>query len=444
MIHVFKQDGIGIALDVNSGAVHVLDPVAMDILACCQTEQELEDAIRRQEGHHSADALEGAREEILTLIREGTLFSASPDLSRFEGQDGDPLDLKALCLHMAHDCNLRCDYCFADKGAYRGKLALMSSGTACRAVDLLLDHSTRKHVEIDFFGGEPLLNFPAVKETVEYALRRQGDRVVHFTLTTNATILNEEILGFLNRHMDNLVFSLDGRKEVHDRMRKFADGGGTYDIVLKNIRRILDARSRGTYFIRGTFTPENLDFSRDAAHIRSLGFREISLEPVKGIGYAFTPKQQDAVLKEYEEYAAGYALEADYRFYHFHLDLYRGPCVLKRIRGCGAGFEYAAVTPDGNLFACHQLAGLEEFCLGNVRDGFRNMPLTDRMRKVSVMSKETCRECWAKFFCSGGCHASAFYRNRNIMIPDDQDCVFQKKRIECALVIEARRRIGHA
>ncbi|MFO7635793.1 MAG: thioether cross-link-forming SCIFF peptide maturase [Clostridia bacterium] len=439
MIHVFQQDDIRVVLDVNSGAVHILDDVTFELLKNAKDKDDILEGRILLRDRYSEIQLDEAVAELDALMEEGSLFSPFPDLKTDRTAEKQGLDMKALCLHVAHDCNLRCSYCFADKGKYGDAREKMPLDVAQKAIDFLLENSSRKHVEVDFFGGEPLMNFEVVKKTVEYALERQKDRQVHFTLTTNATILDDEILAFINRHMDNVVLSLDGRKETHDRMRRYQNGRGSYDRVLGNIRRILADRKKGSYFIRGTFTRENLDFSEDIRHLADLGFREISIEPVTGGAFAFNREELAVILKEYEEFAMEYARQEEYRFYHFNLDLYHGPCVYKRISSCGAGFEYAAVVPDGSLYACHQFAGMEAFRLGDVFNGIHNTALMEEMRSANVLNKEECKECWARFLCSGGCHALAYFKNGDIKKPDQDHCTLQKKRMECAMIIAARR-----
>jgi uncharacterized protein len=354
----------------------------------------------------------------------------------------DTVQFKALCLHMAHTCNLKCSYCFAGDGEYSGGTKLMPFHVAKKAIDLLLTKSgSKKNVEIDFFGGEPMLNFDVIKKTVEYAHEQQKkyNKEVHFTITTNGTILDEDSLEFINDNMDNVVISIDGRKNIHNRFRLYADGSGSYDIAIENAKKIIAGRKGKSYFIRGTFTRNNLDFSNDVRHLASFGFKSISIEPVTGGEYNLTDQELDTVLAEYDEFSKEYAEQSEYTFYHFNISLYKSPCIYKRLMACGAGFEYGAVTPDGEIFACHRLTGEEEFKMGTVEDCEFNTDLAHRMRGNNVESVDECKNCWAKYFCSGGCPATAYFTNGSIDLPDRQACIMQKKRIECAMAIEVQR-----
>ncbi len=340
------------------------------------------------------------------------------------------------------DCNLKCSYCFAGDGEYSGGTKLMPLEVAKKAVNLLLLKSgNKKNVEIDFFGGEPMLNFEVVKETVAYAQAEQDkyNKEVHFTITTNGTILDEESLKFINKYMDNVVISIDGRKKVHDKFRLYADGRGSYDLAIDNAKKIVAGREGKSYFVRGTFTRENLDFSNDVKHLASFGFKDISIEPVTGGEFDLNDEELDVVLSEYENFSKEYAKQDNYTFYHFNISLYKGPCIYKRLNGCGAGFEYGAVTPDGDIFACHRLVGEEEFKMGTVDDTEFDIELADRFRDNNVENIEECKICWAKYFCSGGCPATAYFTNGSISEPDKRACIMQKKRIECALAIEVQR-----
>lgn len=437
MIHLFKQNGYNICLDVNSGAIHMPDDATYEVLQKCPTPEEYE--THRSMNRDCEPGLRGIFDEIDKLIEEDTLYSEIqiPPL-----RETDDVELKALCLHMAHTCNLRCSYCFADDGEYCGGTKLMPFEVAKKAVDLLLRKSgSKRNVEIDFFGGEPMLNFEVVKKTVEYAKEIQGayNKEVHFTITTNATIMDDEALGFINRHMDNVVLSIDGRKEVHDRYRVYPDGSGSYDIALPNIKKVVAGRNGKSYFVRGTYTGANLDFSNDVKHLASFGFKDISIEPAIGGEFGVDAEQAEQAVEEYERFAAEYAMQHDYTYYHFKLDLYHSPCIYKRIAACGAGFEYGAVTPDGDIYACHRLAGEEKFKMGSVFEEGFNMDLAREMKQNNVTTMDKCKNCWAKFFCSGGCPATAYFSNGTIREPDGTSCILQKKRIECALAIEVQR-----
>ena len=439
MIHVYRQNGFNICLDVNSGAIHAPDDLAFDIISKCSSIDEYRE---HRKVHYKGAAADtrAAYEEIDSLIDDGLLYS---ELYLPESNNEiKEVELKALCLHMAHTCNLRCSYCFAGDGEYSGGTKLMPFDVAKKSIDLLLSRSgKKKNVEIDFFGGEPMLNFDVVKKSVEYARREQAGygKEVHFTITTNGTILDEESLAFLNDNMDNIVLSIDGRKEVNDRLRVYPDGKGSYDKILPNIKKIVKGRNGKSYFVRGTYTGNNLDFHKDIEHLASLGFTDISIEPVTGGAYELTDDQVAKAEKEYEFFSKRYALQSKYTFYHFNIDLYNSPCIFKRLNACGAGFEYAAVTPDGELFACHRLAGIPGFRMGDVEKGEMDISLANRMKDNNVLSMEKCLGCWARFFCSGGCPATAYFSNGRIDEPDENACRLQRKRIECAMAVEVQK-----
>ena len=439
MIHLFKQNGFNICLDVNSGAIHVPDDKAFDILEKCSSREDYEKLKLVDRYKEDNELYAEAYGEIDELIEQEALFSTLDIPGKPKDSD---VQFKALCLHMAHACNLRCEYCFAGDGEYSGGTKLMPFRVAKKAVDLLLSKSgTKKNVEIDFFGGEPMLNFDVVKQTVAYAFKEQYkyDKQVHFTITTNGTILDEEQLEFINENMDNVVISVDGRKHVHDRFRLYPNGNGSYDLAIENAKKIVAGRNGKSYFVRGTFTRENLDFSNDVKHLASFGFRDISIEPVTGGEFDLNDSELEVVLEEYERFSKDYAKQDDYTFYHFNISLYKSPCIYKRITACGAGFEYGAVTPDGDIFACHRLVGEEQFRMGTVDDTDFDRILADKMRNNNVENMEKCRTCWAKYFCSGGCPASAYFANDSISEPDNRACRMQKKRIECAMAIEVER-----
>lgn len=439
MIHLFKQNGYNICLDVNSGAIHVLDDQAFEILSNCKDREDFRSI--RCEKYDKADSnTKLVYDEIDALIDEGSLFSEIDLPDRSDSLIN--VELKALCLHMAHTCNLKCSYCFAGDGEYSGGTKLMPLEVAEKAVDLLLSRSgKKKNVEIDFFGGEPMLNFDVVKKTVEYSRKEQKkyNKEIHFTITTNGTILDDDSLQFINENMDNVVLSIDGRKEVHDRLRIYADGSGSYDKVLPNIKKIADGRNGKSYFVRGTYTAGNLDFHNDIEHLAGLGFTDISIEPVTGGDYELTDEQVQTAEKEYEFFSKRYAAQKDYTFYHFNLELYNSPCIFKRLNACGAGFEYGAITPDGEIFACHRLAGIPEFKMGDVNEGIFDLNLAARMKANNVTVIEECTQCWAKYFCSGGCPATAYFTNGRIDKPDSNACRLQRKRIECAMAVEVER-----
>ncbi|MCL1805838.1 MAG: thioether cross-link-forming SCIFF peptide maturase, partial [Clostridiales bacterium] len=391
-----------------------------------------------------ADILEicGGLEE---LAGEGLLMSDAPELEGYKPQ-ADRV-IKALCLHVAHDCNLRCRYCFAGAGAFGGDRSLMPLDTGKKALDFLFDASgSREHVEVDYFGGEPLLNFPVVKELILYGeeeSRRRG-KVLKQTLTTNGVLLQGDVLDFLDRHEVALVLSLDGRREVNDRMRPAVGGSGSYDVILPHFREAVDKREGGNYYLRGTYTRYNQDFFQDVRHMVEAGYDMVSVEPVVAgpdEDYAFRREDLPELYRQYEELARYYLDRAragkPFTFFHFNLDLDRGPCLPKRLSGCGAGFEYLAVTPEGALYPCHQFAGNADFAMGDVFGGITKPVVGDRFRESHVLTKEKCRGCWARFYCSGGCHANAWNFNRDLREPYALGCELEKKRLECAIWIKA-------
>ena len=446
MIHTYSLNGYNIAVDENSGAVHVLDDLTYEML---QNEEELptiDGAIRKLGNKYSKEDIVEGYEEILSLKEQGGLFSSIKDIEKIVASKDVNTNLKALCLHVSHDCNLRCEYCFASEGDYNSGRELMSEEVAIKAVDYLAANSGgRQKIEIDFFGGEPLMNFEVVEAVVKYGRRieKESGKRFHFTITTNGTLLNDHRIDFINENMDNVVISIDGRKESHDPVRHDCNGKGSYDRIIPLAQKLVAGRNGKSYFVRGTFTAKNKDFSNDVMHLADLGFKEISVEPVVGNGSDLYFKESDIpeLLKEYENLAIKYIekLSSDnkFRFYHFYINLDDGPCLFKRITACGAGYEYMAVSPDGKLYPCHQFVGQEEFAVGDIYNGISNNKLCMELKNNTIFEKETCRECWAKLFCSGGCHANSFFTNGTIKQPNEVSCMLQKKRIECALMINA-------
>jgi len=446
VVHVYSMNGLNIAVDGNSGCVHVLDDMTYDLLARFDSPFTFEQAAGSFQGKYSEGSIREAWDEINSLIEKGFLFSPVIDETSVLNDMNTDNGIKALCLHVAHDCNLMCEYCFASRGSYKVAKNLMPEEVAFKAVDFLIRNSgKRKNVEIDFFGGEPLLNFSVVKKTVEYGRRIEASagKKLNFTITTNGTLLDDDKIRYINENMDNVVISIDGRKEVHDAIRYDAVGRGTYDRILGNALKLVCERGSKSYFIRGTFTSQNLDFSKDVLHLADLGFDEISVEPVVGKGEDFHLRREHIpeILAEYEQLASVYIKrikeKKPFRFYHFNVDIYKGPCLYKRVTACGAGTEYFAVTPEGDLYPCHQFVGQREFITGNLDMGIKNNALSERFGKANIFTKEKCRECWAKLYCSGGCHANSFYSSGDVMKPEELFCEMQKKRIECAIVIEA-------
>lgn len=448
MIHQFSIQGTHMVLDVNSGAVHVLDEKASRILACYNADgQPQADRLEALEREYGPATVQEARSELDALIDEGLLFSKDPYEVLFSPKVGSTV-VKALCLHIAHDCNLKCRYCFAGEGNYHGEKSQMSLEVARKAIDFVIENSgSRKNLEIDFFGGEPLLNLDTVKGTVEYAREREKDCGKHFrfTITTNGVLLNDESMEYLNQTMDNIVLSLDGRKDVHDSMRPRKDGRGSYEAVVPRFRQMALKRGTRDYYVRGTFTADNLDFSRDVLHMAELGFDQLSVEPVvlpDGTGLEIRREHLPQLFAEYEALAAELLkMKQEGRginFFHFMIDLEGGPCVAKRLRGCGSGSEYLAVTPQGDLYPCHQFAGLTEFKLGDVFTGINRNDITDTFKGINVYTKKACRECWARFYCSGGCAANAWNFHRDLAAVYEIGCELQKKRVECALWLKAK------
>lgn len=444
-IHKFFLNGLYIVLDINSGAVHVVDKMVFDIMDIFDgsNDQAVVDAL--SDGY-SGEELSEALSELHQLMEQGLLFTPAIDVPpTFSAK---PL-VKSLCLHIAHDCNLRCGYCFAGTGDFGHDRSLMPKEIGERAVEFIIEHSgPRRQSEIDFFGGEPLLNMDTVKHVVAYARRREQEtgKVFKLTLTTNATLLDDETIAYLNENNISLVLSLDGRREVHDQMRPCATGEGSYDDALKQIRKTVDSRNGQNYYLRGTFTAQNLDFSEDVLSMADGGFTQLSVEPVVGkdAAYALQPEHLPVLFEQYEKLAEIY-LERKlagngFDFFHFNLDIHNGPCVAKRLSGCGAGHEYFAVTPGGDLYPCHQFVGRDNYLLGNVFEGIdrEKQALIESFRQAHVLNKPACRECWARFYCSGGCHANSELFHGTIDQPYELGCELQKKRLECALMIQAK------
>lgn len=450
MIHKYKQMGMNIVIDVNSGAVHVVDDIIYDLLDYAGEAQSdtLPEAARTALAEkYGAEELEEAYEEIRELKAGGQLFSAD-EYEKIAKNWNKRSVVKALCLHIAHDCNLRCKYCFADTGTFNGQeRCLMSAEVGRRAIDFVIKNSGNRHnIEIDYFGGEPLMNFEVVKEITEYA-KEQGrlhDKNFRFTITTNGVLLNEQIKKYINENMSNVVLSIDGTKETNDRMRFRVDGSGTYDNIVPKFIDLAESRNQDKYYVRGTFTAYNTDFAKDVLHLADLGFKQTSVEPVVAPyseDYALTDKHIPEVFAEYEKLAEEYVKRKKegrgFNFFHFMIDLEQGPCVIKRLSGCGAGHEYLAVTPEGDIYPCHQFVGNKDFYMGNVKDGVYDEKIKEYFEKSNVYTKPKCEKCFAKFYCSGGCCANAYNFNKDINSPYELACEFEKKRVECAIAIEA-------
>jgi len=446
VVHQYKNNGYNIVLDVNSGAVHVVDDTAYDVIALWETNTETE-IIDRLKQDYGKEQVAEAIEEVASLIKEGVLFTKDDYEDYILDVTKRKTVVKALCLHIAHDCNLKCRYCFAEEGEYHGKRALMSYETGKAALDFLIANSGgRRNLEVDFFGGEPTLNFQVVKDLVAYGREQEKlyDKNFRFTLTTNGVLLNDEIMEFANREMANVVLSIDGRQKVNDKMRPFPNGSGSYSLIVPKFQKFAESRNQENYYVRGTFTHENLDFSKDVIHLADLGFKQISVEPVvapESDDYAIQKEDLPQLFEEYDSLAKELVKRKKqgnaFQFFHFMIDLEGGPCVAKRLSGCGSGTEYLAVTPWGDFYPCHQFVGNEKFLMGNVKDGITNTALRDEFKSCNVYSKEKCRTCFAKFYCSGGCAANSYHFHGDIHNTYEVGCELQKKRVECAIMIKA-------
>lgn len=448
LIHKFIQNDINIMLDINSGIVHVLSPEAWDLLESWEKSQGDPDfAVKSLSHKYNGNELKEIMEEFMVMAAEGSLFSKDEALDYYQAADTGIV--KALCIHAAHDCNMGCMYCFAGTGGFGGPRGLLSPETGKKAVDFLFSASkTRKHIEIDYFGGEPLLNFPVVKELIIYgkAKAKETGKYLKQTLTTNTILLDEEIGSFLNQEKVSLIFSIDGRPEVHNRMRPFIGGQESYQRVSSAIKRYLALPGCHDYYVRGTFTHFNLDFSEDVRHLVEAGFSQVSLEPVVASPeneYALKEEDLPILFAQYDKLAQEW-LDAQekgtpFNYFHYNISLEKGPCLPRRLSGCGAGHEYLAVTPEGDLYPCHQFVGKPEFLLGNVETGLSRQDIRDRFIKAHVLNKGECRSCWARFFCGGGCHANAYNFNGDINYPYAMGCKLQKKRLECAIYVNVRK-----
>ena len=455
MLHRFKNNGYSIVLDVASGSVHVVDDLVYDILGMYDEStgeadrDKVTEAIKEKYGgQYSDEDIDDAFSDIEELKASGQLFTEDSYKDVVIDFKKRKTVVKALCLHMAHDCNLACKYCFAEEGTYHGQpRELMSEEVGKRALDFLIENSgSRVNLEVDFFGGEPLMNFEVVKKLVAYGREREKEtgKNFRFTLTTNGMLLNDEVIDFCNEEISNVVLSLDGRKEVNDLMRPTPNGKGSFDVIVPKFKRFVEKRGDKSYYLRGTFTRNNLDFYEDFKCMADMGFKEISIEPVVAPAdspYAIREEDIPKICEEYDKLAkdlierkkAGKPVT----FFHFKLDLTGGPCVYKRLSGCGSGTEYLAVTPSGDLYPCHQFVGLDGFKLGTVFNGVDNTEVVDEFKCCNVYAKDKCRECFARFYCSGGCAANSYQFHGHILDAYDIGCELQRKRIECAIMIKA-------
>ncbi|MBQ8332086.1 MAG: thioether cross-link-forming SCIFF peptide maturase [Clostridia bacterium] len=453
MIHCYKLGGLNLVLDIYSGSVHVVDEVAYDIIRMYEDKSREEIVSAILEAYPNREDV--TEEEILSccddleeLRRSGKLFT--PDT--FAAKAGDLKKktsgvVKALCLHVAHTCNLNCSYCFASQGKYHGDRAIMSLEVGKRALDFLIENSHgRTNLEVDFFGGEPLMNFDMLKELVAYAREREKacGKNFRFTLTTNGVLIDDDVIEFANREMSNVVLSLDGRKEVHDRFRVDYTGKGSWERIVPKFQKLVEARGGKNYYMRGTFTHANPDFLKDIEEMLSLGFNELSMEPVvcaPDDPSALTEEDLPVVLEQYEQLAElmlkRHRAGKPFTFYHYMIDLKGGPCIYKRISGCGSGTEYMAVTPWGDLYPCHQFVGEEKFKLGNIWDGVDNHEIQGEFAACNVYSRAECKDCWAKLYCSGGCAANAYHATGAVTGVYQYGCELFRKRMECAIMLEA-------
>ena len=455
MIHQYKFDNLNIVLDVASGSIHLVDEIAYDIISLFENnpkEKVIEEVFTKYSNLATKSEVIECYDQVLELVDNGTLFSKDV----YEVQ-ADTLKnksrgiVKALCLHVAHTCNLNCSYCFASQGKYHGDRAIMSLEVGKRALDFLIENSgSRRNLEVDFFGGEPLMNFQMIKDLVAYAreIEKKHGKNFRFTLTTNGVLVDDDVIEFANKEMSNVVLSLDGRKEVHDRFRVDYSGKGSYDKIVPKFQKFVSARQGKNYYMRGTFTHHNPDFLNDVKQMLDLGFTELSMEPVvcaPSDPSALTESDIEIVLKQYEDLAR-LMLERQkqgkpFTFYHYMLDLSDGPCIYKRISGCGSGTEYMAVTPWGDLYPCHQFVGEEKFKLGDIYKGVDNTAVQEEFASCNVYSHKECKDCWARLYCSGGCAANAYHAQGSIKGIYESGCKLFKKRIECAIALQIARSV---
>ncbi len=447
MIHQYKLNDYNIVLDTSSGSIHVVDEVAYDIIEMYPKTEKAELLKYISNKYNvSTEEVEECIEDIESLKSSGKLYSDDNFEELTPLLNKNSMTVKALCLHVAHTCNLNCSYCFASQGKYQGDKALMSYETGKAALDFLIKNSgTRRNLEVDFFGGEPLMNWDVVKKLVSYArsIEKEHNKNFRFTLTTNGVLIDDEVIDFCNKEMSNVVLSLDGRKEVHDRFRVNFDGKGSYDTVVPKFQEFVKKRNNKDYYIRGTFTHNNVDFTNDILHMADLGFTELSMEPVvcpPGDPFALDDKDLNILLEQYEILVKTMIKRKSegngFTFYHYMLDLKNGPCVYKRISGCGSGTEYMAVTPWGDLYPCHQFVGDEKYKLGNIFDGVTNHEIQNKFKECNAYSRPDCKDCWAKLYCAGGCAANSYHATGDISGIYKYGCELFKKRIECAIMMQ--------
>ena len=451
MIHQYKLNGYNIVVDVNSGSVHCVDDVAYDIiqLFCSEKKDKILELILKKykdDNKVNKDEILAVFDDIEDLKKEKKLFSEDIFEDKAAFLKHEHTEIKALCLHVAHTCNLNCEYCFASQGRFKGERALMSLETGKASIDFLIANSgKRKNLEVDFFGGEPLMNWEVVKGIATYgrSIQKTFNKNFRFTLTTNGIGINQDVIDFSNKEMDNVVLSLDGRKETHDNLRKNINGEGSYDIIVPKFQKFVEERGNKSYYIRGTFTHNNLDFTNDIFHMSDLGFKELSMEPVvcsPEDSYALKEEDLPKLFEQYEilakEMLKRENTNKSFTFYHYMLDLEGGPCIYKRISGCGSGTEYFAVTPWGDLYPCHQFVGDEKYKMGSIYTGIDNQGIQEKFRNCNMYAREDCKNCWAKLYCSGGCTANAYHATGDINGIYEYGCKLFKKRIECAIMIK--------
>ncbi len=445
MVHQYKNNGYNIVLDVCSGSVHVVDDLVYDVIALYE-ESDLDEIIK-QLSKYPEEEIREAYGEITELKEAGQLFTEDVYKDAIIDFKKRKTVVKALCLHIAHDCNLACKYCFAEEGEYHGGRALMSYEVGKKALDFLIANSgNRVNLEVDFFGGEPLMNFDVVKDLVAYGRSKEKEfnKKFRFTLTTNGMLLTDEVMEFANKEMANVVLSIDGRKEVHDFMRPTRNGKGSYDLIIDKFKKMAEMRNQTNYYVRGTFTHYNLDFSKDVLHLADMGFKQISAEPVVApddMDYAIREEDLPKLFEEYDALAREMVKREKegngFNFFHFMIDMTGGPCLYKRLSGCGSGTEYLAVTPWGDLYPCHQFVGMEQFKLGNVDTGIEKTDIVDEFKLCNVYAKDKCKDCFARFYCSGGCAANSYNFHGNLLDAYDIGCELERKRVECAIMIKA-------
>ncbi len=443
MFHKYRYKDLNILLDANNGSIHLIDDVAFDLL-------DYDDYKRAKvelSNKYTNEELEQAISEIEELKREGIFDSEDKVFNVFNNFTHKPV-IKAMCLHVSHDCNLRCKYCFASQGDFKGAKELMDLDTGKKALEFLCKSSgNRRNLEVDFFGGEPLMNFEVVKKLVEYGriLEKEYNKNFRFTMTTNGMLLSDDVIDYLNENMDNVVLSLDGTRDTNDNMRPTINGKSSYDIIVPKFQKFVEKRGDKSYYIRGTYTAESINFCEDVVHMSELGFKSLSMEPVvsePGLSYTIDESHLPVIYEQYEKLAdemiSRKNTDRDFRFFHFEIDLEGGPCPIKKASGCGAGCEYISVTPKGDIYPCHQFVSDPSFLLGNLETGIVNPFLTNSFKNMNVFTKDDCQKCWAKYYCSGGCHANAYNFNQSLSKPYEIGCKMQRKRLEIAIYLKIR------